>query len=364
MWEIKRKDGTYFQERVTDDITGEVRIISVKLKDDSRLERKKAKEKLELKIAKKKPRKDFLSEVFRLYDQAHEKTIKESSLYNEKSLEKNILETIGDLRLERLTAGIIKQKLIESGKAPSTMNKYIKQLKSALKWAYMNDIIDNSAVYEKLLLFPEPSERVKIQDKYLEQDELEALLDALSPRDSLFARFLALTGMRVGEAIALDNGDIWNGEIHITKHYSPRTKKITTPKTLTSNREIHIQPELMDCIRKVQQYMRFQQAELEYPPRPYLFVNTCGNRIVYDTIERAIHNAGQRALNRDITCHVLRHTHASMLAAAGYPLEAISRRLGHDGSAVTKAIYVHQTQKLKEREAEQLDKITFFPRAV
>lgn len=38
-------------------------------------------------------------------------------------------------------------------------------------------------------------------------------------------------------------------------------------------------------------------------------------------------------------------------------IDAISRRLGHEDSKVTKEIYLHITQKLKDRDNEKIAKI-------
>jgi len=358
MWEIKRKDGTYLQERVRDDLTGDEKIISVKLKDESRSERKRAKEKLEMKIAKGRPKKDKLSDLMGLYAKSQENTIKEASQIMYKSLDKNILDIVGDVFIDRLTAGYIKKRMMDSGRPPQTCNRYLFRIKACLKWSYQNDLIQDSSVFDKLSFFPEPSKRERIQDKYLETDELTTLIENTPKRLSLLIRFLALTGMRIGEAIALDNSDIWGDEIYISKTFNPHTRAITSPKSITSNREIHIQPELRECINDIQEYMRFQQEAIGYTPTPYLFTSTRGERLNYDVFEEKIREAGEKLLNRHITSHIMRHTHASMLAAAGYPLESISRRLGHEGTEITKAIYLHQTQKLKAKEAEQLDGIT------
>jgi integrase len=47
-----------------------------------------------------------------------------------------------------------------------------------------------------------------------------------------------------------------------------------------------------------------------------------------------------------------------MLAAKGMSLDAISARLGHEDSRITKAIYLHRMEELKKKENEQLDKLT------
>lgn len=61
-----------------------------------------------------------------------------------------------------------------------------------------------------------------------------------------------------------------------------------------------------------------------------------------------------RVLNRKITAHTLRHTHASLLLEQGIGIDTISRRLGHEDSKVTKEIYLHVTEKLKEKDNQQI----------
>jgi integrase len=41
----------------------------------------------------------------------------------------------------------------------------------------------------------------------------------------------------------------------------------------------------------------------------------------------------------DITWHSLRHSHASMLIAAGLPITTVAARLGHATPAVTLTVY-------------------------
>ena len=44
----------------------------------------------------------------------------------------------------------------------------------------------------------------------------------------------------------------------------------------------------------------------------------------------------------------------------GMSEEAISRRLGHTDSRITKQIYLHVTQKMKDTENEQIKNIKLF----
>jgi integrase len=58
----------------------------------------------------------------------------------------------------------------------------------------------------------------------------------------------------------------------------------------------------------------------------------------------------------EITWHALRHTHASMLIAAGVPITTISHRLGHASANVTLGIYAHLFAKDDRAAAAAIDK--------
>ncbi len=73
-----------------------------------------------------------------------------------------------------------------------------------------------------------------------------------------------------------------------------------------------------------------------------------GDRI--DTIKEA-------DILTDITLHTFRHTHASMLIAAGVDIKTISRRLGHENIRVTLQIYGHLMPGKDEEAASVMDDI-------
>lgn len=79
-----------------------------------------------------------------------------------------------------------------------------------------------------------------------------------------------------------------------------------------------------------------------------------GQYIHYDAFRKYLRELSERVIGRRITPHALRHTTASLLIADGIPLEVVSRMLGHDGSRITKQIYIHITQELKNRDREIL----------
>ena len=55
--------------------------------------------------------------------------------------------------------------------------------------------------------------------------------------------------------------------------------------------------------------------------------------------------------------HSLRHTYTSLMAEAGVPIETISRQLGHADSKVTRDIYMHVTERIKQADNERLEAV-------
>jgi integrase len=61
-----------------------------------------------------------------------------------------------------------------------------------------------------------------------------------------------------------------------------------------------------------------------------------------------------------INVHAFRHTHASLLFAAGASIKDVQARLGHADIQTTMDIYTHVTDEAKEKTAEMFQKYMKF----
>ena len=167
---------------------------------------------------------------------------------------------------------------------------------------------------------------------------------------------LALSGLRVGEAIALarDDVDLKERCIHVTKTYDPGNRIATTTKTSTSSRDVYMQDELFDVCQRINIYMLRQRIRYGYGESTLFFQGTNGGYICYASYNKYLRENAQRLLGRPITVHTLRHTHASLLMENGIDIDTISRRLGHENSKITREIYLHVTEKLREKDNQQI----------
>lgn len=51
-----------------------------------------------------------------------------------------------------------------------------------------------------------------------------------------------------------------------------------------------------------------------------------------------------------ISMHGLRHTHASVLFAAGVSIPSVAKRLGHSNTATTQKVYLHVITELERKD--------------
>lgn len=358
MWSETLPNGKVkYVERYIDPLTGKLRRVSVVMEKDTARARKAALEVLNAKIqavsadGPEKKEKLTLGKLIELYLSDQKGRIKESTYQRNKYVIHKLAALLGeDTLVPSLSAGYIRKAL--SGQKASTYNERMTRFKAMMRWAYENDYVDDIRYIDKIKVLPDSEKKQRLKEKYLEAEELAALIDGMTvERWRLLTEFLALSGLRIGEATALtmDDVDLDALAIHITKTYDPNNEIVTSPKTSDSARDVYIQPELEDVCWRIRKYTR--KSCIAYGCRSNLFFcDHNGEHISYYAYCRYLKTHSQKILGRKITPHVLRHTHTSLMAEAGVPLETISRRLGHSDSKVTREVYLHVTEGMKEKD--------------
>lgn len=367
MWieEVAGKNGIRYKfcERVKHPVTGHVKKVSVTLDKNTTVTRKKAREMLAAKIpAAFVPDQLTLSQVIALYNDAQRKELKDSTTVRNRRQMKALERILGSSTpIARITAGYINQCFAETGESNSRINERLTRLKAMFRWAYSNDYVPDIGFLAKLSPRPDQTRKEKLLEKYMEPHELAAVLDAMTsqPKWALLTRFLCLSGLRIGEAAALTDSDVSDEYISITKTYNNEVGLIPTPKTDASSREVYIQPELAACIREIRLYVRLEKLRLGYQSDLF-FPNESGGHLHYDAFRKYLGDKTQAAIGRRLTPQACRHTMTSLFAGAGVPLETISRRLGHEDSAVTRKIYFHITERLKEHDNDLIRAVSIF----
>lgn len=344
MWSQKRKNGRYqFFERYTDYVTGLSHTISVTMDRNTPAARKAAREALSAKIdslmsSSGQTDEMTLEELLRRY--LKRKGIRETTRLRDEAITATISRVIGkEARINRLTANYVKRKLENEDKDGNP--ELITRIKSLFRWAYVNDYMNDITWLDKIAI--PKGVKSDLRDKYLEPEELRELLNGMKVdawRD--LTEFLALSGLRIGEAIDLKRRDVTSDAIRVRSTYGIRTGTSGPPKTASSERDVSITPELSVCISRIRG---------RHILSPYFLTDKNHNQVGYNNYRVYLRRISERTLGHVVTPHVLRHTYTSLMAAAGVPFDVIARQLGHEDSRVTKQVYFHVTRKLKEKDA-------------
>lgn len=158
----------------------------------------------------------------------------------------------------------------------------------------------------------------------------------------LFISFwlLFMTGMRIGEAAALqwDDIDFETGMLIISKTLYYKTMndyKFVEPKTQASNRTIYIDA---DTIKELQEWKAVQAKVL---PNYGFVLSYNSTPTSKTTLPRALEKLANLAGVHRIKIHALRHSHASLLISMGENPLLIKERLGHEKIQTTLGTYGH-----------------------
>lgn len=369
MWAEPLSNGKVkFVERYEDPMTGKDKKVSCTLDKDTRTTRKTAADILADKIRKKLSAAPVVNAKLNLRElidkyRADQVATKRESTYRRNYFAcESLMRILGsDTLICRLNAGYVRKCFNGTGDDNGTLNERLTRLKALLRWGYENDYIDDIRWIDKLKKYPDPEKRERLQDKFLERAELKELLSEMAiDRWRLLTAFMGLSGLRVGEAIALDSNidiDFKNRVIHVTKTRDPVNNVTTEPKTLSSRRDVYMQDELFDLCHKIRAYTLSENLRNGCKSTLF-FCDLNGDYVDYYAYNKYLRETSIRVLGRPITTHVLRHTHVSLMAEAGVDLDVISRRLGHESSRITKDVYYHVTKVAQKAENDRLKNVS------
>ena len=172
---------------------------------------------------------------------------------------------------------------------------------------------------------------------------------------------LFMTGMRIGEAAALQWSDIdfETGILSINKNLYYKTMtdyKFVETKTQASIRDIVIDD---DTLKELKEWKEVQQKVL---PKCNFILSYNGTPTSTKTLPRALEKLAKLARVNRIKIHALRHSHASLLISMGENPLIIKDRLGHEKIQTTLGTYGHLYPNSNFEVAKKLTgKLTYTP---
>jgi integrase len=292
----------------------------------------------------------------------------------EDALDHHLLPTFGEVRLGGITRRDVDAYLVARTKvlrprrrgktkgekaeaipyAAATINKSLVVLKAMLRDAVeQGHLTESPAARVKSLKEPDPEETLHL----LHPEEIARLLDAAeAPWRTLYA-VAVQTGLRRGELLALrwSDLDLRKGLLFVRRSlgrvreggaYAIREVPL---KTRHSRRQVDLSPATVETL--------LTHPAGDDPDRDFVFRSQAGGPIDPDNIDRAWRRHLTAAGLPVVRFHDLRHTHASLLIAAGVHPKAIQARLGHASITTTLNTYGHLMPSAFEGVGKRLDEV-------
>ncbi len=283
---------------------------------------------------------DFASGLWRHY--LGNKRIKPSTVCSYDSmLEKHLIPTFGTMQLGQITTVDVTKFFNKvQGRVASkyALNLY-GLLNTMFDVAVQHDLIDTSPVRKKLHRPQhEPKEKPVLSPEQVNR-VIEAIPDEYKP---LFA-VAAVTGMRIGEILALRWQDVDLNAKKLTVRHSLWRGQLGTPKTKASAKTRNLSDLLVTAFRVQQLNSEFNQ------PDDFVFARRDGSPYGRDWVREsvlypALDAAGIERKPRQHGFHLFRHTCGSILYALTGDIRLAKDALAHSRISTTSDIYVHTNE--------------------
>jgi integrase len=218
--------------------------------------------------------------------------------------------------------------------AVSTVRAHVAALKALLATAVEDGLIrHNPASGVRIARAGDPVLEPDGADlrRALDSDELERFLKACPADWRLFFRLLAMTGIRIGEAVELRWGDVDLGAKRLRVRRRFYHGSVAAPKSDNGRRDIPLSTVVARALWREQG----QPGEL-------IFTSLRGCRVDRDWLwKNVLKPTGKKAGVPWCGFHTFRHTCASILFASGKNPKQVQMWLGHSDPGFTLRTYVH-----------------------
>jgi integrase len=297
----------------------------------------------------------FVDSYWRPY--LERKQTKPSTLCGYQSvLDNHILPSLGDMLLTDIAPINVEafiQEKTKSGYSPKTLRNIVVQLNSVFHLAVDNDLIGRSPVRDR----HKPVCHRKEKPVWT-AEQLRNILETLPAAFRCLFVCVALTGIRLGELLALKwrYVDVEAKTLRIA--HSLWKKQLVSPKTFYSDHSIPLGDVLVDL------FVAHFKCSVFTGPEDFVFCNGDGKSLNPDVLRKDILYPALDRLNiprpkGSSGFHCFRHSAASLINAETGNLKLTQRFLGHANVSTTADIYTHTSEAMEREAAVALERSIF-----
>jgi len=285
------------------------------------------------------------------------------------ALDNYILPLMGHMPLRSIKKRQVKKLITDLGKrgisrrTEKGLSRNSVRIILATLRAILNSVVDDDILVgnpaQKVGKFTKSRTERQRDIHPLTGEELSLFLGSLQqhfPAYHCFFLTLARTGLRLGEALALQWGDIEFEGRFIDIRRSLVAGRIETPKngkTRKVDMSLQLTTALKDHLleRKAETLKKGWREMAEW-----VFCDSNGNPLDGNNVrKRVFHKALAKAEIRRVRIHDIRHTYASLLIQNGESLAYVRDQLGHHSIQVTVDIYGHLVPGGNKQAVDRLD---------
>ncbi|EIJ81813.1 integrase family protein [Bacillus methanolicus PB1] len=212
-------------------------------------------------------------------------------------------------------------------------------------------------------------EKPKEQNKKVEVFDEKELKEFLKfsegyTRYSFAFKLAAHTGLRRGELLALQwrDIDLDNKTIYVRKRLvraAIGTDRYMQDGTKTSiGRFVSFSEQMKKEFIKYKQLQDYEKESNEYEDNDLVIATQNGKFVSVDNLSRIFRNTLKASpVNKQLSFHALRHTHATLMLKAGVQMKVVSERLGHSSIKITMDTYSHLLPSMEQDAVERFERL-------
>ena len=268
----------------------------------------------------------------------------------------HLIPALGDFRLRDIIREPIQTMLnakLAEGLAWETVHHLqcalSKILGTAVEWGYieanpvrMTRLPRRRRTYGKVVLTPV---------------QLRLLVARLPEPSRSLVLLLVLTGMRIGELLALRwrNVDLVTGLLRVEE--TVYDGHFDEPKSKHSARLVPLGPQAVALLVERRRQGFKDGSSLVFSSRKATTLDR------HTLLSRQLKPAAQAVGLGNVTWHLLRHSNATLHDSLGTPLGTVQALLGHSSSEITRQVYLHSLAADRRTAAEKLEALLIGPKS-
>ena len=266
----------------------------------------------------------------------------------------HLIPAFGDMQLRLISRELVQSFLsakLRSGLSWKTVKHIRTTFGTVLAAAEMQGLIpSNPARQTKLPRRGPVAEKTPIAPEKIRQ-----LLEALPEPSRSLAWLLALTGLRIGELLALRWRDIDLALGCLRVRQTVYEGRFDDPKTRRSKRTVPLGAKGVEILS----VFKPQCSD----PEALVFATRRGTPFSRrNLLNRQLAPTCEKLGIEGVTWHWLRHANATLLDAVGTPLGTVQALLGHSSAEVTREIYLHSVPADARSAVEKVEELLIGPK--